>query len=136
VRGSQITEEEAEFAFGAALKETDGGGPLGAVAGKRDDRSRAVLGMLDRHPVFGQTHGHLIGHDASGIRRAKEVGLASAKAAYCFGMALVTAVSPIRRNRSVLRGIMHVGVVSGLVGVREIRQYGLSSPQQGGKRAA
>ena len=51
-------------------------------------------------------------------------------------MAALTAISPVRRNRSVLRGIMHVGVVSGLVGIREIRQYGLSSPQQGGKRAA
>ena len=30
---------------------------------------------------------------------------------------------------------MHVGVVSGLVGVREIRQYGLN-PQEGDKRAA
>ncbi|TIL78511.1 MAG: glycosyltransferase family 2 protein, partial [Mesorhizobium sp.] len=37
---------------------------------------------------------------------------------------------------SVLRGIMHVGVVSGLVGVREIRQYGLTSAQEGGKHAA
>ncbi|RVC62352.1 glycosyltransferase family 2 protein, partial [Mesorhizobium sp. M4B.F.Ca.ET.088.02.2.1] len=70
------------------------------------------------------------------IRRVAQVGLASAKAAYCFAMAALTAISPVRRNRSVLRGIMHVGVVSGLVGVREIRQYGLSSPQQGGKHAA
>ena len=100
-------------------------------------RTRAGFDWLRRRRFrFGQTHGHLIGHDASGIRRAKEVGLASAKAAYCFGMALVTAVSPIRRNRSVLRGIMHVGVISGLVGVREIRQYGLTAPEQGGKRAA
>ncbi|TJW82651.1 MAG: glycosyltransferase family 2 protein, partial [Mesorhizobium sp.] len=50
--------------------------------------------------------------------------------------AIPVAISPVRRNRSVLRGIMHVGVVSGLVGVREIRQYGLPSPQEGGKRAA
>jgi succinoglycan biosynthesis protein ExoM len=70
------------------------------------------------------------------LRRAGQVGLASAKAAYCFGMAILTAISPVRRNRSVLRGIMHVGVVSGLVGVREIRQYGLTSPEQGNKRAA
>ncbi|TGT41874.1 glycosyltransferase family 2 protein, partial [Mesorhizobium sp. M8A.F.Ca.ET.167.01.1.1] len=59
-----------------------------------------------------------------------------AKAAYCFGVAILTAISPVRRNRSVLRGIMHVGVVSGLVGFREIRQYGLTSPEQGNKRAA
>ena len=66
----------------------------------------------------------------------KQVGLASAKAIFCFASALPVVVSPVRRNRSVLRGIMHVGVVSGLVGIREIRLYGQSSPQEGGKRAA
>jgi len=100
-------------------------------------RARAAFDWLRRRRFrFGQTHGHLIGHDASGVRRVAQVGLASAKAAYCFGMAALTAVSPVRRNRSVLRGIMHVGVVSGLVGVREIRQYGLTAPQEGGKHAA
>ena len=100
-------------------------------------RARAAFDWLRRRRFrFGQTHGHLIGHDASGVRRVAQVGLASAKAAYCFGMAALTAASPVRRNRSVLRGIMHVGVVSGLVGVREIRQYGLTAPQEGGKHAA
>ncbi|UCI07712.1 glycosyltransferase [Mesorhizobium sp. B1-1-8] len=99
-------------------------------------RARAAFDWLRRRRFrFGQTHGHLIGRDAGGVRRAGQIGLASAKAAYCFGMAVLTAISPVRRNRSVLRGIMHVGVVSGLVGVREIRQYGLTS-QQGDKRAA
>lgn len=100
-------------------------------------RGRAAFDWLRRRRFrFGQTHGHLIGRGAGGLRRAGQVGLASAKAAYCFGMAILTAISPVRRNRSVLRGIMHVGVVSGLVGVREIRQYGLTSPEQGNKRAA
>ncbi|RUX39584.1 glycosyltransferase family 2 protein [Mesorhizobium sp. M4A.F.Ca.ET.020.02.1.1] len=100
-------------------------------------RARAAFDWLRRRRFrFGQTHGHLIGHGASGFRRVAQVGLASAKAAYCFGMAALTAISPVRRNRSVLRGIMHVGVVSGLVGVREIRQYGLTSAQEGGKHAA
>lgn len=99
-------------------------------------RSRAGFDWLRRRRFrFGQTHGHLIGHDSVGMRRAGQIGLASAKAAYCFGMALLTAISPVHRNRSVLRGIMHVGVVSGLVGVREIRQYGLA-PQGGDNRAA
>ncbi|TPN89754.1 glycosyltransferase family 2 protein [Mesorhizobium sp. CU2] len=99
-------------------------------------RARAAFDWLRRRRFrFGQTHGHLIGHNTPGLRRVGQVCLASAKAAYCFGMAVLTAVSPVRRNRSVLRGIMHVGVVSGLVGVREIRQYGLA-PQEGDKRAA
>ncbi|RVD58153.1 glycosyltransferase [Mesorhizobium sp. M2D.F.Ca.ET.185.01.1.1] len=100
-------------------------------------RARAAFDWLRRRRFrFGQTHGHLIGQNTGGLRRAGQVGLASAKAAYCFGVAILTAISPVRRNRSVLRGIMHVGVVSGLVGFREIRQYGLTSPEQGNKRAA
>lgn len=100
-------------------------------------RARAGFDWLRRRRFrFGQTHGHLIGRDSGGMRRFGQVGLASAKAAYCFGVALLTAISPVRRNRSALRGIMHVGVVSGLVGIREIRQYGLTSPEQGDKSAA
>ncbi|WP_442920307.1 glycosyltransferase [Mesorhizobium sp. WSM4983] len=98
--------------------------------------SRAAFDWLRRRRFrFGQTHGHLIGRNTGGLRRVCQVGLASAKAGYCFGMALLAAVSPVRRNRSMLRGIMHLGVVSGLVGVREIRQYGITQ-QEGEKRAA
>jgi succinoglycan biosynthesis protein ExoM len=32
--------------------------------------------------------------------------------------------SAVPRYRYTLRGVMHSGVVSGLLGVREIRQYG------------
>ncbi|RWO84172.1 glycosyltransferase family 2 protein [Mesorhizobium sp.] len=100
-------------------------------------RSREAFEWLGRRRFrVGQTHGHLLGSSASGIGLVKQVGLASAKAIYCFASALPVVVSPVRRNRSVLRGIMHVGVVSGLVGIREIRLYGQPSPQEGGKRAA
>ncbi|MEI9414550.1 glycosyltransferase [Mesorhizobium sp. Cs1321R2N1] len=100
-------------------------------------RARAAFDWLSRRRFrVGQTHGHLLGHNASGIARVKQAGLAAAKAAYCFAAALPVAASPMRRNRSVLRGIMHVGVVSGLVGVRELRLYGQPSPGEGGKHAA
>lgn len=100
-------------------------------------RSRAAFDWLGRRRFrVGQTHGHLLGRNARGIALVKQVGLASAKAIYCFASALPVVVSPVRRNRSVLRGIMHIGVVSGLVGIREIRLYGQPSPQEGGKRAA
>jgi succinoglycan biosynthesis protein ExoM len=100
-------------------------------------RSRAAFDWLGRRRFrVGQTHGHLLGSNARGIGLIKHVGLASAKAAFCFAAALPVVASPVRRNRSVLRGIMHVGVVSGLVGVRELRLYGQSSPGEGGKRAA
>lgn len=100
-------------------------------------RLRAAFDWLGRRRFrVGQTHGHLLGRNARGIALVKQVGLASAKAIYCFASALPVVISPVRRNRSVLRGIMHVGVVSGLVGIREIRLYGQPSPQEGGKRAA
>ncbi|MFB9979057.1 glycosyltransferase [Mesorhizobium kowhaii] len=100
-------------------------------------RSRAAFDWLGRRRFrVGQTHGHLLGRNSRGIGLVKQVGLASAKAIYCFASALPVVISPVRRNRSVLRGIMHVGVVSGLVGIREIRLYGQPSPQEGGKRAA
>jgi succinoglycan biosynthesis protein ExoM len=99
--------------------------------------ARAAFDWLGRRRFrVGQTHGHLLGRNARGLALVKEVGLASAKAAYCFASAIPVAISPVRRNRSVLRGIMHVGVVSGLVGVRELRLYGQPSPREGGNRAA
>ena len=50
--------------------------------------------------------------------------------------AVLTTVLPARRNRSVLRGIMHVGVLSGLLGVHEIGQYGMPSLVKGRNRTA
>ncbi|WP_421914791.1 glycosyltransferase family 2 protein [Mesorhizobium sp.] len=99
--------------------------------------ARAAFDWLGRRRFrVGQTHGHLLGRNARGLALVKEVGLASAKAAFCFAAAIPVAISPVRRNRSVLRGIMHAGVVSGLVGVRELRLYGQPTPRQGGNRAA
>ncbi|MGP2490295.1 glycosyltransferase [Mesorhizobium sp. PUT5] len=69
----------------------------------------------------GQTHGRLL---AQRHLRLTQAGLAAAKAAFSLGAALVFVAIPDRRNRQVLRGVMHVGVVSGLLGLREIRLYG------------
>ncbi|MBN9222041.1 MAG: glycosyltransferase family 2 protein [Mesorhizobium sp.] len=100
-------------------------------------RARAAFDWLGRRRFrVGQTHGRLLGQNAGGIGVVKQVGLASAKALYCFAAALPVVASPVRRNRSVLRGIMHVGVVSGLFGIRELRLYGQPAPGEGGKRAA
>jgi succinoglycan biosynthesis protein ExoM len=100
-------------------------------------RARAAFDWLGRRRFrVGQTHGRLLSQNAGGIGLAKHVGLASAKAIFCFAAALPVVASPVRRNRTVLRGIMHVGVVSGLVGIRELRLYGQPSPGEGGKRAA
>jgi succinoglycan biosynthesis protein ExoM len=99
--------------------------------------SRAAFEWIGRRRFrAGQTHGHLLAGHARGLGRVRHVALASAKAAYSFASALPMIANPVRRNRSVLRGIMHVGVVSGLVGLRELRLYGQQSAQEGDSHAA
>jgi succinoglycan biosynthesis protein ExoM len=58
------------------------------------------------------------------VATARGIGLASAKIVYCMAATALTVMSAERRSRSLLRAIMHAGVASGLLGVREIIQYG------------
>lgn len=69
----------------------------------------------------GQTHGRLLATSRAALPQAC---LAMAKAAWSFGAALALAPVAHLRNRQLLRGVMHAGVVSGLFGVREIHLYG------------
>jgi succinoglycan biosynthesis protein ExoM len=87
--------------------------------------SRAGLAWLAKRRFrFGQTHGRLLQEKSRGLTRLKQIGLAASKASFCYGAALGCIFSAVPRYRYALRGIMHSGVVSGLLGVREIRQYG------------
>ena len=89
--------------------------------------SRATLGWLARRRFrMGQTHGRLLARQAKGQGRPAQVGLAAAKALFCAAASVVTVFSPRRRYGYGLRAILHAGVVSGLMGVREIEQYGLA----------
>jgi succinoglycan biosynthesis protein ExoM len=90
------------------------------------DRARFAW-LAKRKFRTGQTHGRLLA-SAADVNRAGQVGLAAAKVAYCAGAAALFAFSPVRRNRQVLRGLMHAGVISGLMGVREIVLYGEGGP--------
>lgn len=86
---------------------------------------RATLSWLSKRRFrFGQTHGRVVLHGSQGLRRYIRAGTAAAKAGFCFAVAGVYLFIPIKRYRYGLRGLMHVGVVSGLFGVREIEQYG------------
>lgn len=94
---------------------------------------RASFGWLTKRRFrVGQTHGRLLGAKRGGVGRLGELVRASAKAGYCFAAAGLTALQPVSRNRSLLRGVMHLGVLSGLVGARELRLYG----NEGGRNAA
>jgi len=95
--------------------------------------SRASFGWLTKRRFrVGQTHGRLLGAKRGGAGRLGELVRASAKAGYCFAAAGLTVLRPVSRNRSLLRGVMHLGVLSGLAGARELRLYG----NKGGQDAA
>lgn len=89
--------------------------------------------LMQRRFRSGQTHGRLLGQTRQGAASARAVGIAIAKAAYCFVLAAAHPANAQKRNGFTLRGAMHVGVVGGLLGVREIRQYG---EEPAGKRNA
>ncbi len=88
------------------------------------DNRASFSWLAKRRFRAGQTHGRLVGERAAGIAKVGSAGLAVVKAAYCIGMAAVTVLSLSHRNRHLLRGVMHAGVVSGLIGIREIQLYG------------
>jgi succinoglycan biosynthesis protein ExoM len=88
-----------------------------------DNRARFSW-LLRRRFRVGQTHGRLLGEVRTATRIVPQIGLAAAKAGYCFAAAAALAVRPVQRNRYALRGVMHAGVVSGLVGLSELRLYG------------
>ncbi len=99
-------------------------------------RERATLGWLIRRRFrAGQTHGRLIGARAKGLPAVRHLALASSKLAYCLAAAALAAWNPIRRNRNLLRGMLHLGVLSGLAGGRELSLYD-SSPSGGTAGAA
>jgi succinoglycan biosynthesis protein ExoM len=86
--------------------------------------NRADLNWLAKRRFrFGQTHGRLLQAKGNGLNRVKQIGLASAKAGFCYAAALACLLSPVPRYRYGLRGVMHSGVVSGLLGVSELRLY-------------
>ncbi len=72
----------------------------------------------------GQTHGRLLAEKKPGVKRIAQVATAAAKVMACTGFALLTCFDAVRRNRQLLRASLHMGSVSGAIGIREIRQYG------------
>lgn len=88
-------------------------------------QSRAsFIWLAKRRFRSGQTHGRLQAEQKTGLRRLPLIVSTTAKITYCAAAALVTAFDPVRRSRSALRASLHAGSLSGIFGVREIRQYG------------
>jgi succinoglycan biosynthesis protein ExoM len=85
--------------------------------------------LARRRLRVGQTHGRLLREKRRAGGAYAEIGLAAAKVAYCLAGAALTAFRPVARNRNLLRGIMHAGVIGGLTGVHERRHYGVANPE-------
>ena len=86
---------------------------------------RARFGwLMKRRFRSGQTHGRIIGAKKSAAGRLSQTALAGAKAGFCLLGAAAYFLSPIQRNRYALRSVLHLGAISGIMGMREIRQYG------------
>lgn len=114
--------EDTEF---FALMRKAGGSiayaPL-AVADEPVPAERASFAWLAKRRFrSGQTHGRLLAQSSSVVANA---GIAAVKAAWCFGAAFATVAVASQRNRHALRGALHLGAVSGLLGLREISLYG------------
>ncbi|MGE6739509.1 glycosyltransferase family A protein [Allorhizobium pseudoryzae] len=86
---------------------------------------RARFGwLMKRRFRSGQTHGRILAARHGVAGRGRQFAIAASKAAYCGLAALFSLLSPEARNRHLLRGALHVGAMTGIIGVREIRQYG------------
>lgn len=109
---------------------TEAGGRIafasGALLEEPVPAKRASLEWLAKRRFrSGQTHGRLVAEKHPGAGRLPQAGLAVSKFAFCSLCSLATAFSAVRRNRYALRAALHAGAVSGIFGVREIRQYGM-----------
>jgi succinoglycan biosynthesis protein ExoM len=87
--------------------------------------ARASFSWLARRRLrMGQTHGRILAERHEGPARIGAAMLAGAKGAACFGAATALVFLPVRRNRFLLRGLLHAGAVGGLFGARAIEPYG------------
>jgi succinoglycan biosynthesis protein ExoM len=74
----------------------------------------------------GQTHGRILAAKTSGIGRVRQAAIAGLKLGYCGAVAVGAAFLPVIRTRYALRAALHAGAVTGVLGMREIRQYGVA----------
>ncbi len=96
-----------------------------ALAEEDVPRDRATLGwLLRRRMRMGQTHASLIGAHKGYPERIALAAVALAKLAACGGMATAKLPDPLARNRAIMRGALHFGTLSGLLGARSLVLYG------------
>lgn len=103
-----------------------------AVVTEKVGPERARFAWLARRRFrSGQTHGRLLAETATGLPRVAALGLAGLKLAYCAGGAILAAPDTARRNAALLRGCLHAGTATGLIGIRPITLYGAATSGAG-----
>lgn len=111
---TQVTDEGGRISFATT-----------AVLEEPVPATRASLSwLLKRRFRSGQTHGRILRSRSSSVGRVREMGIAALKAAFCLAACVATAVSTKKSAGFLLRAALHCGAVGGMMGVREIRQYG------------
>lgn len=90
--------------------------------------------LATRRFRMGQTHGQLISEGQGLLKRITKASVAGAKTSFCAISALLTVVSPARRNKALIRGAMHLGVLSGCLGQNAITLYGADDAATGTKK--
>jgi succinoglycan biosynthesis protein ExoM len=103
--------------------------------GVPDDRA-TLRWLLRRRYRMGQTHADLLIDGRGMAARLAALALASAKAGACVGLAGFRAFDPLGRNRALMRGTLHIGVVAELVGLDRVELYGNAAPSRLGREAA
>lgn len=104
----------------------------GAIIYEDVTENRATYSWLvQRRFRMGQTHGRLLRENRPDL----SAGIAAmvpvlGKIVYCFASAIMSGLNETRRNGAILRGLMHVGVLFGLMGIRELKLYGSELPGQ------
>lgn len=107
---------------------TDGGGAIAfapdALAYEPVPPERSTLNWLLRRSFrTGQTHGARLDGRHRGAARARQIIIAGAKGLVCLAAAGGGLASARRRNRWLVRGALHAGVVAKLAGLGELQLY-------------
>ncbi len=113
---NNVTEAGGHIAFAADAMMTE------AVTPERAKFSW----LLRRRFRSGQTHGMLMLEKigSSLLTRSKRIAIAYLKAVFCFAVALGNVLRPVRMRFWLLRGAVHLGVISRLMGKPVLEQYG------------
>jgi succinoglycan biosynthesis protein ExoM len=105
-----------------------------ATARETVPEDRATLRwLLRRRYRMGQTHASLIASGRGWPSRAAATVVAAVKAALCLGMTGLRVLSPLPRNRALMRAALHVGAVAELIGLDRVEIYGQAAPRPSGR---